>query len=69
MLLFQSHIITLLNIQISGKCMHAHFLNHENFPININNECMLLELCFIKLNLNRTNVHYSLNISTKFSKE
>lgn len=44
MLLFQSHIITLLNIQISGKCMHAHFLNHENFPININNECMLFEL-------------------------
>lgn len=44
MLLFQSHIITLLNIQTSGKCMHVHFFNHENFPININNECMSLEL-------------------------
>lgn len=49
--------------------MYVYFLNYENFFININNECMLLELCFIKLNLNRINVYYFLNFFIKFFKE
>lgn len=49
--------------------MYVYFFNYENFFININNECMLLELCFIKLNLNRINVYYFLNFFIKFFKE
>lgn len=49
--------------------MYVYFLNYENFFININNECMLFELWFIKLNLNRINVYYFLNFFIKFFKE